>query len=783
MNLDKQERSGLVTRGGDALYSGSPNSQVSDTAGYEGLVSAVTYAELEHETRDLSAGPLTDLEMLTGASADLAIVLYTSGSTGVPKGVRLSHRTVLNRLRWQWRVFPYGPEESICVFKTALTFVDSVSEMWGPLLCGRTILVVPRDVTKDPERLVALLEQHRVGRLVLVPSLLRAILLYLGLKSNTRLLSHLKVWVCSGETLQAELAREFFQQFPDGSHVLCNFYGSTEVMGDVTYHVMASSQDITQDGKVPIGCPLDNTLVYLLDQQYRPVVIGDVGELFVSGLNLADGYKFGGANKHSYSRLYRTGDFARVSKGTLLYEGRTDSQVKVRGHRVDLSEVERAVLSLPGVDKGIVLCYKPGEFNQALLAFVTVESNDGPTNVNIEEMLTSTIASYMMPQVIVMETIPLLVNGKIDRQSLLKSYENNNGNGSCNHGKAELDYSNIPDKKIEAARALFETVASVLGSSIRSRISIASNFYELGGNSLNSVDLRNGSNKIYGTCDLLNPWVGIAILYLAKGFLLQRTNIPLERFFITSCVSEFISCNTLGDVLNKMRGEYYEEDPILAHGKQHDGRRYVAQMLQDSHRTRVTDMITTSFYQKADLERWLMPDIRMEDYTELMDSMWEPLLEKNLSFVVQTQQGETVGVALNFDANDEPPVEINSKLEIVFTFLEHLECPIRENQLPQGKGQVLHGLMMATHSSMSPQQNVEVIHFMEEEMLRIARKGGFAGVFTTNTSPLTQQLGTDIYDYQTLLDYQVNNYVAPDGTKPFSEAPNWQRAICSWRLI
>nr|CAD7261252.1 unnamed protein product [Timema shepardi] len=365
-------------------------------------------------------------------------------------------------------------------------------------------------------------------------------------------------------------------------------------------------------------------------------------------------------------------------------------------------------------------------------------------------MLTSTIASYMMPQVIVMETIPLLVNGKIDRQSLLKSYENNNGNGSCNHGKAELDYSNIPDKKIEAARALFETVASVLGNSIRSRISIASNFYELGGNSLNSV---------YTVTKLQD-----------QGFLIG--------------VSEFISCNTLGDVLNKMRGEYYEEDPILAHGKQQDGRRrYVAQMLQDSHRTRVTDMITTSFYQKADLERWLMPDIRAEDYTELMDSMWEPLLEKNLSFVVQTQQGETVGVALNFDANDEPPVEINSKLEIVFTFLEHLECPIRENRLPQGKGQVLHGLMMATHSSMSPQQNVEVIHFMEEEMLRIARKGGFAGVFTTNTSPLTQQLGTDIYEYQTLLDYQVNNYVAPDGTKPFSEAPNWQRAICSWRLV
>nr|CAD7420037.1 unnamed protein product [Timema poppensis] len=213
---------------------------------------------------------------------------------------------------------------------------------------------------------------------------------------------------------------------------------------------------------------------------------------------------------------------------------------------------------------------------QALLAFVTVESNDGPTNINIEEMLTSTIASYMMPQVIVMETIPLLVNGKIDRQSLLKSYENNNGNGSCNHGKAELDYSNIPDKKIEAARALFETVASVLGSSIRSRISIASNFYELGGNSLNSV---------YTVTKLQDQGflIGSYSTTIEKQGLEPQQSLPILR------VSEFISCNTLGDVLNKMRGEYYEEDPILAHGKQQDGRRYVAQMLQDSHRTRVTE--------------------------------------------------------------------------------------------------------------------------------------------------------------------------------------------------
>lgn len=126
--------------------------------------------------------------------------------------------------------------------------------------------------------------------MVLVPTLLRSILYYLKLNEDSNLLYNLKTWVCSGESLPVSLAKEFFNYFGEGSHVLCNFYGSTEIMGDVTYYVCENKRQLEMYEKVPIGIPLYNTVIYLLDSDYRPVKLGETGEMFVSGANLADGY-------------------------------------------------------------------------------------------------------------------------------------------------------------------------------------------------------------------------------------------------------------------------------------------------------------------------------------------------------------------------------------------------------------------------------------------------------------------------------------------------------------
>lgn len=232
-------------------------------------------------------------------------------------GVRLPHAVLMNRLQWQWETFPYSSTETIGVFKTALTFVDSITEIWGPLItrkwqfnnesyipiCSspslqqimiivaeRAVLVIPKCVTKDPTKLVSILQKYEIERLVLVPTLLKSLLIYLSLKQDASLLSKLKLWICSGETLPVSLAMEFFDHFRENEYMLCNFYGSTEIMGDVTYFICRGKEQLRNYINVPIGYPLFNTIIYILDADNKPVKVGETGELFVSGANLAHGY-------------------------------------------------------------------------------------------------------------------------------------------------------------------------------------------------------------------------------------------------------------------------------------------------------------------------------------------------------------------------------------------------------------------------------------------------------------------------------------------------------------
>lgn len=230
-----------------------------------------------------------------------------------------------------------------------------------------------------------------------------------------------------------------------------------------------------------------------------------------------------------YSRIYRTGDFGSSCNGCIMYEGRTDSQIKIRGHRVDLSEVEKHVSQLKMVDKAIVLCYHCGQMDQALLAFVKLR-DDAPmyTELQLEALLKDKLADYMTPQIVIIEQVPLLVNGKVDRQALLKSYESANNNEDDVSIVLDYDYTLVPEDLKSTARDLFETVGGVIGRSTRTTLTPRSNFYELGGNSLNSIF----------TVTLLRE----------KGYSIG--------------ISEFISAKNLGEILVKMVKNNKDDAPV-----------------------------------------------------------------------------------------------------------------------------------------------------------------------------------------------------------------------------
>lgn len=248
-------------------------------------------------------------------------------------------------------------------------------------------------------------------------------------------------------------------------------------------------------------------------------------------------------------------------------------------------------------------------------------------------------------------------------------------------------------------------------------------------------------------------------------------------------IGDFVKAQNMLEIIEKIEEEEKTVEISMESLSKIDEGKYTIEIVRDDLKEDVIRIITESFFERGDLERCIS-GIKREDYRELVEALWSSFMEQQLSYVVKTSSGESVACALNLDANLEPELHLkDNNLTIIFTFLEHVEGPFRENVLPKGTGQIFHSSMMGTAAGISTQQNVELMMFMEHQNMEMARKKGFAGVFTTNTSPLTQQLGTDVFKFEVLRDYQANKYVAEDGTRPFETGPNSLRAVVSWKPI
>jgi amino acid adenylation domain-containing protein len=404
-------------------------------------------------------------------AASAAYVIYTSGSTGWPKGIVGLHGATVNRLEWMWREFPYDADSVGCQ-KTALSFVDSVWEVFGGLLQGVRTVILAESEVKDGEEFLKRLAQEQVTRVVMVPSLLRVLLEMK--KDLDSALPRLREWFVSGEKLGGELWERFQKQVPGGR--LINLYGSSEVAGDATWYELQAGSGVA------IGRPIANTRAYVLDEQLRPLPVGIPGDLYVGGAALARGYlgrpdltaeRFL-PNPHAVQpgeRIYWTGDLVRWrADGALEYLGRRDQQVKIRGFRIELEEIETELKKHPEVKDSVVVAQLEGDSGVRLLAYVVPE-RPGQPPAKLELYLRKTLPHYMIPSsVVFLDQLPLTSNGKIDRRSLL---------ASCGVSP-QLPHSFVaPRSKIEAC------VAGILADLLHlERVGIYDNFFELGGHSL-----------------------------------------------------------------------------------------------------------------------------------------------------------------------------------------------------------------------------------------------------------------------------------------------------------
>lgn len=407
-------------------------------------------------------------------------ITYTSGSTGKPKGVKGTQRGVLNRLYWMWQKLPFETDE-ICCQKTSLNFVDHVWELFGPLLKGVPLVLVDEETARDPSRLVDTLISHNVTRLVLVPSLLQAIL---DLPDHE--LAPLKSvvhWTSSGEELAVELVHRFYTQFEHA--VLLNLYGSSEVAADATWY---DTRELPAGaGSVPIGHPIANTQLYVMNDNLQLLPRGCVGGLYVGGAGIAAGYTRTGQTQERFVNascvtdvLFNTGDQVRWNNdGTLAFVGRADYQVKVRSYRIELGEIESVLVSLSGIRQAVVIDrYFQESFY--LAAYIVPEPAVDIDTDSLRHSLASLLPDYMIPATItVLSEVPLTPNGKLDRRTLPIS--------------DFIDADNYVAPRNELETQLCHIWQEVLGLE---RVGIHDNYYRIGGNSIGAVKLVSSINRI-----------------------------------------------------------------------------------------------------------------------------------------------------------------------------------------------------------------------------------------------------------------------------------------------
>ncbi|XXY48792.1 amino acid adenylation domain-containing protein [Sorangium sp. So ce269] len=360
-----------------------------------------------------------------GGPEHLAYVIYTSGSTGRPKGVENSHRGIVNRLLWMLEDSGLGEQDAV-LQKTPYTFDVSVWELFAPLLCGARLVVAAPEGHRDPAYLAEVIEAEAISTVHFVPSMLQAFLESV----DGRQCRSLRRVICSGEALSRELQERFFGKLGEGEGApeLQNLYGPTEAAVDVTSWRCRRGDS---HGSVPIGKPVANTRIYLLDGGLQPVPVGVAGELYIGGVQVARGYLKRPAltaerfvpdpfSRTPGARLYRTGDLARYrGDGAIEYLGRIDFQVKLRGLRIELGEIEAALLGSAQIREAAVLLREDRAGDPRLVAYVVPRSEPDVDVEALRRALELALPSYMVPSAFVsLESLPLTTSGKLDRKAL-----------------------------------------------------------------------------------------------------------------------------------------------------------------------------------------------------------------------------------------------------------------------------------------------------------------------------------------------------------------------------
>tara|TARA_R110000764_G_scaffold208074_1_gene293709 strand:+ start:9827 stop:32275 length:22449 start_codon:yes stop_codon:yes gene_type:complete len=450
------------------------------------LISGVECVLIEAWQTSNRSQPTAPLQPVALMDQSVAYILYTSGSTGKPKGVMVSHGAIVNRLEWMQSYYGLTHGERV-LHKTPISFDVSIWELFWPLREGATLVLADPGSHKDGVYLERLIREMAITTVHFVPAMLRGFLEYVPLQDRQYVLSRI---ICSGESLERSLAEHASRAL--GAPVY-NLYGPTEAAVDVTWHKHISPIQALDDEddtglSVPIGVPISNTQIYVLNASLELVPSGAIGELYIGGMNLAQGYLGQSAltatsfipspfSTTSGARMYRTGDrVRRLPCGALEYLGRNDSQVKIRGQRIELGEVEGVASRYPGLEAVAAKVWSVGADTYLSLYF---QSKQG-VSININEAkrwMRERVSDALVPSVWqALDALPLSTSGKVDYKALIEPDL---------HHQVSQDREKTPASG-EVEKALAGIWLSVLNCK---EVYREDNFFELGGHSLSAAKL------------------------------------------------------------------------------------------------------------------------------------------------------------------------------------------------------------------------------------------------------------------------------------------------------
>lgn len=446
-------------------------------------------------------------------SNDTAYVIYTSGSTGKPKGAMIAHHSVINRIQWMHNRYPLI-EGDVILQKTPYTFDVSVWELfWWSMYNGTLNILIPEG-HKDPSEIIKGVFEGQVTHMHFVPSMLNAFLEYIErIPDSVSKLSSLKYVFASGEALQSKHVENFYQLLGSTKATLNNLYGPTECTVDVSYYD-CDPQNVPAN--IPIGKPIDNTQLLVLDKCQNLLPIGVVGELYISGVGVGKGYlnrdeltkeKFVPNPFGQYPVMYKSGDLAKwLSDGNIEYCGRCDFQIKIRGLRVELGDIENALLMIP-TTKQVLVTAPEINGEQHLCAYFTAEQT--VDSQEITAILAEKLPDYMIPQFYIqLSNMPVNNNGKIDRKQLPIPVIQ----------KADAEYvepTNLAEEKIQ------EIVQHILNAE---KISCADNLLDCGMTSLGIISMVTYLSAEGFTCKVRDIYEHKTIRGIAKAISISHSD-------------------------------------------------------------------------------------------------------------------------------------------------------------------------------------------------------------------------------------------------------------------